>query len=101
MLSVNGGVVLQIGNQIEVLRDDGLPTRVIFPSVPAKLLAVASKIAALYVQHFDAAETLAAAGDVETLTVGLSQKTWQKISILNRLMAPQAHWLFRFALVST
>jgi hypothetical protein len=55
----------------------------------SELLAVAGKIAAIYVQRFDDAETLAAAGDVETLTVGLSQKVWQKISILNRVMAPQ------------
>lgn len=51
---------------------------------------MASKIAALYVRHFDDAESRAAAGDVETLTVGLSQKIWQKISILNRLVAPHA-----------
>lgn len=56
----------------------------------SELLALASKIAALYVQRFDDAATLAAAGDVETLTVGLSQKIWQKINILNRIMAPQA-----------
>jgi hypothetical protein len=56
----------------------------------SELLAVASKIAAIYVQHFDDAETLAAAGDVETLTVGLSQKIWQKISILNRVMTSQS-----------
>ena len=56
----------------------------------SELLAVASKIAALYVQRFDDAETLSAAGDVETLTVGLSQKIWQKINILNRVMAAQA-----------
>jgi len=54
----------------------------------SELLALASKIAALYVQRFDDADTLAAAGDVETLTVGLSQKIWQKISILNRVTAP-------------
>ena len=55
----------------------------------SELLAVASKIAALYVQRFDDAETLAAASDVEALTVGLSQKIWQKLNILNRLTAPQ------------
>lgn len=37
VLAVNGGVVLQIGNQIEVLRDDGLPVRVIFDKVPSNL----------------------------------------------------------------
>ncbi|MBK5265342.1 MAG: DUF4139 domain-containing protein [Alphaproteobacteria bacterium] len=37
VLAVNGGVVLQIGGQIEVLRDDGLPVRVIFDKVPPNL----------------------------------------------------------------
>lgn len=39
VLSVNGGVVLQIGQRIEILRDDGLPVRVIFDAVPANLRA--------------------------------------------------------------
>ena len=39
VLAVNGGVVLQIGDRIEVLRDDGLPVRVIFDRVPANLRA--------------------------------------------------------------
>lgn len=39
VLSVNGGAVLQIGERIEVLRDDGLPVRVIFDKVPANLRA--------------------------------------------------------------
>jgi hypothetical protein len=37
VLAVNGGVVLRIGNRIEVLRDDGLPVRVIFDKVPENL----------------------------------------------------------------
>lgn len=39
VLATNGGVVLQIGNRIEVLRDDGLPVRVIFDKVPDNLRA--------------------------------------------------------------
>src|SRR4051812_31714731 len=39
VLAVNGGVVLQIGDRIEVLRDDGLPVRVIFDRVPDNLRA--------------------------------------------------------------
>lgn len=39
VLAVNGGVVLKIGDRIEVLRDDGLPTRVIFDKVPDNLRA--------------------------------------------------------------
>ncbi|HTU10376.1 MAG TPA: DUF4139 domain-containing protein [Allosphingosinicella sp.] len=39
VLAANGGVVLQIGPRIEVLRDDGLPVRVIFDRVPENLRA--------------------------------------------------------------
>ncbi len=39
ILSVNNGVVMQIGSKIEVLRDDKIPTRVIFPEVPDNLKA--------------------------------------------------------------
>lgn len=37
VLAANEGVVLRIGDRIEVLRDDGVPTRVIFDEVPANL----------------------------------------------------------------
>jgi len=39
VLAANGGVVLKIGQRIEVLRDDGLPVRVIFDKVPENLRA--------------------------------------------------------------
>ena len=39
VLAANGGVVLKIGDRIEVLRDDGTPTRVIFDGVPENLRA--------------------------------------------------------------
>ncbi|HZG45268.1 MAG TPA: DUF4139 domain-containing protein [Allosphingosinicella sp.] len=39
VLAANGGVVLQIGNRIEVLRDDGLPVRVVFDQAPPNLRA--------------------------------------------------------------
>jgi len=39
VLSTAGGVVMQIGDRIEVLRDDGLPVRVIFDRVPPNLRA--------------------------------------------------------------
>src|SRR3954464_6140079 len=39
VLAVNGGVVVQIGPRIEVLRDDGLPVRVVFDKVPPNLRA--------------------------------------------------------------
>lgn len=39
VLATNSGVVLKIGQRIEVLRDDGLPVRVIFNKVPENLRA--------------------------------------------------------------
>src|SRR4051812_15829049 len=39
VLATNEGVVLKIGERIEVLRDDGLPVRVIFDKVPENLRA--------------------------------------------------------------
>jgi hypothetical protein len=39
ILSTFGGVVLRIGDRIEVLREDGLPARVIFDEVPPNLRA--------------------------------------------------------------
>ena len=39
VLSVNAGVILRVGDHIEVLRDDGIPTRVIFDGIPQELRA--------------------------------------------------------------
>jgi hypothetical protein len=39
VLSTNQGVILKVGNRIEALRDDGLPTRVVFSSIPENLRA--------------------------------------------------------------
>src|SRR6201999_4678392 len=39
VLATDGGVVLKISQRIEVLRDDGLPVRVIFDKVPDNLRA--------------------------------------------------------------
>lgn len=39
VLSVAGGVVVQIGDRIEILRDDGLPVRAVFDQVPPNLRA--------------------------------------------------------------
>jgi len=52
------------------------------------LLALISKIAALYVQNFDDPVTLAAVNEVENLTNGFSRKIWQKIMIFDRILAP-------------
>jgi hypothetical protein len=51
----------------------------------SEMLALVSTIAAIYVQRFDDAETMNAASDIEILTVGLSRKIWQKITILDRI----------------
>ena len=39
VLAANGGIVLQIGERIEVLRDDGLPVRTVFDRLPPNLRA--------------------------------------------------------------
>lgn len=52
------------------------------------LLALLSKIAALYLQNFDDPVTLSAVNEVENLTNGLSRKIWQKIMIFDRILAP-------------
>ncbi|HEU0066132.1 MAG TPA: DUF4139 domain-containing protein [Sphingomonas sp.] len=39
VLAVNGGVVIEVGGRIEVLRDDGLPVRAVFDRVPESLRA--------------------------------------------------------------
>jgi len=54
----------------------------------SELLAIISKVAALYVQQFDDPVTLSAVNDVEELTNGLSRKIWQKIMILDRIVSP-------------
>ena len=54
-----------------------------------ELLAIISKVAALYVQDFPDAPTVAAADQVENLCSGLSQRIWQKITVLDQLVGQQ------------
>ena len=54
----------------------------------SEMLALLSKIGALYVQNFSDPVTLAAVDEVQDLTTGLSQKIWQKIMILDRMVKP-------------
>lgn len=54
----------------------------------SEMLSVLSKLAAVYVQHFNAPPTLSAVNDLEDLTNGLARKIWQKISIIDRLEHP-------------
>jgi hypothetical protein len=49
------------------------------------LLAIISKIAALYVQNYQDPVLLDAVDDVENLTSGLSRKIWQKLTILENM----------------
>ena len=56
----------------------------------SELLAIISKVGALYVQRFADPVTLSAVNDVEDLTAGLSRKIWQKIMILDRILTPDA-----------
>jgi hypothetical protein len=55
----------------------------------SELLALTSKIAALFVQHFNDPVVLSTVNEVETLVTGLSGKIWQKITLLDRA-APAA-----------
>jgi len=67
VLSVNDGAVLRIGERIEVLRDDGLPTRVIFDEVPPNLRARPTLSVDLQTQRADER-----AAELRYLTHGLS-----------------------------
>jgi hypothetical protein len=49
----------------------------------SELLSLTSKLAALYAERFNDAVILQAVDEVETLTVGLSNKIWQKIMMLD------------------
>ncbi|MFN7956306.1 MAG: hypothetical protein U0610_31655, partial [bacterium] len=48
----------------------------------SELLAVTSKVAALYAQDFGDAGLLAAVNEIENLTSGLARKIWQKLMVL-------------------
>lgn len=48
----------------------------------SEMLSFVGKLAALYSEDTDDAETIAAAADVETLTTNLGRKVWQKITMM-------------------
>ncbi|WP_246114525.1 hypothetical protein [Rubripirellula tenax] len=50
----------------------------------SEMLSLTGKIAALYVQHFDDADAVAAVSEIEQLTNGMSRKIWQKIMVLEQ-----------------
>ncbi len=51
----------------------------------SEMLSLTGKIAAIYVSHFDDAESVAAVSEVENLTTSLSRKIWQKIVLLQQI----------------
>lgn len=48
----------------------------------SEMLSLMGKVAALFPQRFDDSIVLEAASDIENLTIGLSRKVWQKITLL-------------------
>ena len=48
----------------------------------SELLSLLGKLAALFPQRFDDSVVLEAASDIENLTIGVSRKVWQKITML-------------------
>ncbi|MCI0436884.1 MAG: hypothetical protein L0271_25080 [Gemmatimonadetes bacterium] len=55
-----------------------------------ELLSLTSKLAALYVQYFNDPVVLDTVSEVESLASGLSNKIWQKITLLDRSVSPLA-----------
>jgi hypothetical protein len=53
----------------------------------SEMLSLLGKVAALFPQRFDDTGVLEAASDIENLTIGLSRKVWQKISMLQETPA--------------
>jgi hypothetical protein len=55
----------------------------------AEMLSLTSKLAALHVQYGRDPVVMTAVSDIENLTAGLSQKIWQKITILDTELAKE------------
>lgn len=53
----------------------------------SEMLAIISKVGALYIQRFPDPVLLASVDEIENLTTGLSRKIWQKIMILDQVSA--------------
>jgi len=51
----------------------------------SELLSLSSKVAALFVQRLNDPVVLSAVNEIETLAASLSNKIWQKITLLDRL----------------
>jgi hypothetical protein len=48
----------------------------------SEMLSLASKLAAVYAEKIDDPAVVDAVGDIERLTTNLSQKIWQKITLV-------------------
>jgi len=48
----------------------------------SEMFSLIGKLAAVYTEHLDDPDIVAAVNEVEALTTGLSRKVWQKIMIL-------------------
>lgn len=55
----------------------------------SELLAIISKVAAVYVQKFPDGPTVSAVDQVETLCTGLARKIWQKLIVLDKVLDEQ------------
>ena len=55
----------------------------------SEMLSLAAKVAALYGQSLPDAVVVGAASDLEQMTANLSMKIWQKINIVQRMIAAQ------------
>ncbi len=53
----------------------------------SELLSLASKVSALFAQYFNDPVVLAAVNEIETLANGFSNKIWQKITLLDRVIS--------------
>ncbi len=56
----------------------------------SEMVSLISKVAALYIQDFQDPVAISAVDEVESLSTGLSEKMWQKISLLNNSIAINA-----------
>ena len=54
-----------------------------------EMMSLASKVAVLFAQSFPDPVVTEAVSDIERIASGLSQKIWQKIMILNELLAEE------------
>ncbi len=55
----------------------------------SEMLSLTGKIAALYGDGFDDSEAIEAVNEIESLTIGLQRKIWQKLNLV--LASPMAH----------